>query len=41
MEKLISSRLVRFEMGEKKRVLYSINREGVKAMLESLQQDFL
>jgi len=41
MEKLISSRLVRFEMGEKKRVLYSINREGVKAMLESLQKDFL
>lgn len=41
MEKLISSRLVRFEMGEKKRVLYSINRDGVKAMLESLQQDFL
>ncbi len=41
MEKLISSRLVRFEMGEKKRVLYSINREGVKAMLESLEKDFL
>jgi len=41
MEKLVSSRLVRFEMGDKNRVLYSINRDGFETMLETLRKDFL
>lgn len=41
MEKLLSSRLVRFEMGGKNRVLYSLNRMGIEDMLNNLREDFL
>lgn len=41
LEKLLSSRLIQVHNAEKNRILYSLNRDGIKEMLQLLRDDFL
>ncbi len=41
LDKLVSARLVTFEEGRRRRIHYSINREGLREMLRTLEAEFL